>query len=641
MAVVLALTALCSLIFAANAPGVFADGDPGSDVLVNQDIFVPADANISIPQQVDLGNLLRAAQKSGFAIRVAIIAKPDDLGAVTELWDDPAAYAKFLGTELSLAYKQRLLVVMPNGLGFNWPGHPTQEADQVLSKVSVGAGGNGLTLATETAIRQLAAAAGVHLAASPSAGASPGVHSGASAAGNGASRGSAPVSPHGADPLALLAVVVVLAAIALAVWLAMGGRLTVDLRGTLRRLRARAGTLAPWLRPGRKGFTAASVLAVVVACGALFAIGLHVRSGQAAAQAIEDNPALHGTAISRPAPDFTLSDQFGRSVSLRDFRGKVVVLAFIDSECTSMCPLTTSAMMDAKSMLGGASSHVQLLGVDADPKATSIADVLSYSNVHRMTDHWDFLTGSLSQLQRVWSEYGVYAAVQHGIVSHAPALYVIGPDGRQRMLFLTQQSYAAVGQFGQLLAQEASTLLPGHPPVDAHLSYSHVTSIGPKTTVTLERAGGGTARLGPGSSRLVLFFATWNREITGLAGQLGALDDYEASARQQGLPGLTAVDEASTEPSPDALTTYLHHLPRALTYPVAVDEDGRVGDGYMRDENSSQSMPWFVLTSASGRVLWRYDVDTTGWPSQASLVQDVRSALASSHRDATITPGHP
>ncbi len=105
------------------APAARADGDPGSDVLVYQNLFVAADANISIPQQVELGNLLTSADKAGFPIRVAVISQPADLGAITALWRKPAAYASFLGTELSLAYAQRLLIVMPNGFGFNWQGH--------------------------------------------------------------------------------------------------------------------------------------------------------------------------------------------------------------------------------------------------------------------------------------------------------------------------------------------------------------------------------------------------------------------------------------------------------------------------------------------------------------------------------------
>src|SRR5579875_2830282 len=105
-----------------------ADGDPGSDVLVNQDLFVAGDSGVTISQQARLSTLLKQAQAAGMPIRVAIIAHPADLGAVTQLWGKPRAYARFLGIELSLAYAGRLLVVMPDGLGFSWSGHSTDAA---------------------------------------------------------------------------------------------------------------------------------------------------------------------------------------------------------------------------------------------------------------------------------------------------------------------------------------------------------------------------------------------------------------------------------------------------------------------------------------------------------------------------------
>ena len=61
-----------------------------------------------------------------------------------------------------------------------------------------------------------------------------------------------------------------------------------------------------------------------------------------------------------------------------------MLLAFNDSECTTICPLTTTAMLEAKAMLGPAGARVQLLGIDANPKATSLEDVLSYSQLHGM-----------------------------------------------------------------------------------------------------------------------------------------------------------------------------------------------------------------------------------------------------------------
>ena len=114
-----------------------ADGDPGSDVLVYQPLFLSTSAGISISRQVELDGLLRRTSHAGFPLRVAIIATRSDLGAITGLWGKPRDYARFLGLELSLAYRGRLLVVMPNGFGFNWPGHPVAAAYHKLAGIKV------------------------------------------------------------------------------------------------------------------------------------------------------------------------------------------------------------------------------------------------------------------------------------------------------------------------------------------------------------------------------------------------------------------------------------------------------------------------------------------------------------------------
>src|ERR1700690_2901993 len=94
------------------------------------------------------------------------------------------------------------------------------------------------------------------------------------------------------------------------------------------------------------------------------------------------------------APDIKLVNQFGQPMSLSQFRGRVVILAFSDSECTTVCPLTTQSMVLAKELLGKAGESVQLLGVDANPDALKVANVMAYSRVHGMVNQWDFLTGS-------------------------------------------------------------------------------------------------------------------------------------------------------------------------------------------------------------------------------------------------------
>lgn len=590
-----------------------ADGDPGSDVLVYQPLFLASDAGVSVTQQVQLAGLLRATNQAGFPVRVAIIASGSDLGAVTALWRKPRAYARFLGLELSLAYKQRLLVVMPNGVGFSWPGHSTASAYRLLANTPSSHGAGGLASAAQSAVRRLAAAAGIRVASRipPARGAAPAARG---------SRDSGGAAARNIDNGAFM----ILAAVAALAAAALVARLALRRRGRAHPMVASDPPNVPQrasprrLRRALPGF---ALLFAVAAGMPILALSDPAAPGEE--RALATNPNLDpGTRLSAPGPDFTLSDQFGQPVSLQSFRGKVVILAFNDSQCTTICPLTTTAMVDAKKRLGKAGSQVQLLGIDANPKATAIADVLSYSQVHGMLRTWRYLTGPLPQLKRVWKAYHIEAAIQQGLISHTPALFVIDPQGRLRKLYQTQQAYGALGQLGQLLAQEASRLLPGHPRVRSSLSYAQIPAISPGTRVALPRAGGGTARLGPdGAPHLFLFFATWDQQVTGLAGQLDALNQYQSAAAASGLPALTAVDEASVEPSPATLPGFLRSLPRPLAYPVATDQSGRVADGYQ-----VHGEPWLVLTSPAGRILWYHEVSTSGWLTPSGLTQQVRAA---------------
>ena len=337
-----------------------------------------------------------------------------------------------------------------------------------------------------------------------------------------------------------------------------------------------------------------------------------------------DNPNLDlGSSLGElPAPDFRLQNQFGQSMSLSQFRGKVVMLAFEDSECTTVCPLTTQSMLEAKQLLGAAGEKVQLLGIDANPDATSVADVLSYSRAHGLVNQWDFLTGSLAQLKSTWNLYHIAVQIEQGQIDHTPALYVIDQQGRERKLYLTQMAYSSIGQSAQVLADELSSLLPGHPKVASQQSLASIAVQGPSAHLTLASAGtqGGTVALGPGQPHLVMFFATWLSEVSDLKSELVNGNAYVAAARRDGLPQLVAVDETVVESSAQTVRSYLRNLGTSLNYPVALDTTGRVADGY-----GVQDQPWFALVSASGKIIWSHD----GWLPLSALESAVKRAASS------------
>jgi len=183
---------------------------------------------------------------------------------------------------------------------------------------------------------------------------------------------------------------------------------------------------------------------LVVIAGSFWATRLiALRRAQTTTPTQAANSALLGFPMKGDlAPDFNLVDQFGHPVALSSLRGHEVVLAFIDSRCTSICPLTANIMYDAKAQLGAsAASRVTLVAVNANPTATSIAAVQAWSINHGMLHQWLFLTGSAQQLQSVYHSYGVYVQVDSsGNDVHDPSMYIIDAQGHERLLFETLNS---------------------------------------------------------------------------------------------------------------------------------------------------------------------------------------------------------
>jgi len=208
--------------------------------------------------------------------------------------------------------------------------------------------------------------------------------------------------------------------------------------------------------------------------------------------------------------------------------------------------------------------------------------------------------------------------IDRGQIDHTPALYVIDQQGRERKLYLTQMAYASIGQAGQVLAEEVASLLPGHPALTSYRSLAQIPALGPAAQATLPSATGKAAvPLGPGQPHLVMFFATWLAETSGLRGHLLALGSYAARARSAHLPGLVAVDEQAAEPSVPTVAAYLRGLGKPLGYPVALDAAGRLADGY-----GVQDQPWFALVNASGTIIWHHD----GWLPLPALEAAARKA---------------
>jgi hypothetical protein len=146
-----------------GTPAAQANGDPASDVLITEQVFLPFEAPISKSASEELTKTVAAANKQGYTIRVAVIAFTGDLGTAISLWGHPQEYAKFLGSELAFAYSNRLLVAMPAGFGVYHGKKPVAKELRVLAKVEPGKTPTALTESTTQAVRALAAERGIVL----------------------------------------------------------------------------------------------------------------------------------------------------------------------------------------------------------------------------------------------------------------------------------------------------------------------------------------------------------------------------------------------------------------------------------------------------------------------------------------------
>jgi hypothetical protein len=120
-------------------PGARADGDPASDILFGDNVFLSLVSPQTNAKGKELERLTAAAAKESFVIKVAVVSSPTDLGAVPQLFGQAEKYAKFLRTELTWGgFKGTLVVVMngkPGGVAVAGPG--AAKARDQLSKVMI------------------------------------------------------------------------------------------------------------------------------------------------------------------------------------------------------------------------------------------------------------------------------------------------------------------------------------------------------------------------------------------------------------------------------------------------------------------------------------------------------------------------
>ncbi len=142
--------------------------------------------------------------------------------------------------------------------------------------------------------------------------------------------------------------------------------------------------------------------------------------------------------------DFSLTDTLGKSVSLRDWQGKVMILTFGFTACPHICPTTLMELSKLYGGLGDRASQVQIVFISIDPKRDTPEHLRRYLLAFQANIVG--LTGSEDQLRQVAKLFGAVFndAGDVGEVSHSDRIYLLDAKGQVR------QIYAREEQFDQL-----------------------------------------------------------------------------------------------------------------------------------------------------------------------------------------------
>jgi len=122
-------------------------------------------------------------------------------------------------------------------------------------------------------------------------------------------------------------------------------------------------------------------------------------------------PGYQRSQATYPVPDVTLFDQHGRKVSLPALLNtgdKPVMLNFIFTSCTAICPMMTAIFAKVQTQLGSDANRVLMVSVSIDPEHDTPAELASYAARFGAGPQWEFLTGSLNDSITVQQAFDAY-----------------------------------------------------------------------------------------------------------------------------------------------------------------------------------------------------------------------------------------
>ncbi|MCI0141092.1 redoxin domain-containing protein [Arthrobacter bambusae] len=306
------------------------------------------------------------------------------------------------------------------------------------------------------------------------------------------------------------------------------------------------------------------------------------------------------------APDFTLTAQDGKPVSLSQYRGKSVVLSFNDDQCQDLCTLLAQDVTEANRDLGAAAADVVFLSINANTAHPAVGDVKAWTEDHGLASetNWVFGTGTPDQLTAVAAKYHVPIGVDpqtHDVV-HGSELFFINPAGKEAAIGQFGTESANTALFAHGMAQMAVDLVPGRPgatvggPASSSATAAKPAELGQAAPgFTLPRLGNpGTRTSLDGTKGKYTVVNFWASTCTACTQEMPDLQQaHQDLGSSTAFLGIDVADPAGQATDLAARS--------GTTYPLLADTNGTTAGAYQ-----ISGLPFTAIIAPDGTLLVRH-----------------------------------
>ena len=135
------------------------------------------------------------------------------------------------------------------------------------------------------------------------------------------------------------------------------------------------------------------------------------------------------------APNFTLRDQNGERIRMRDVRGRTAIVTFLYTHCDESCPPQAQQIKGALAELG---RRVPVIAIAIDPPRDTADSARHFLAEQRMTGRMNFALGSRAELRPVWRGFAIQPQLPNA--EHQTRILLVDRRGFQRVGFPLQQA---------------------------------------------------------------------------------------------------------------------------------------------------------------------------------------------------------